>query len=211
MTPEWLPVNVSSPSILSKDQIPVKRFKKVSNSIDFTSFDTPFVVETDEFPALTEMTKRGSPLPTAQIQRKAKLSIHLAVLGLPHTVQERLIALSGPRYNAELGNITLVADSQPTRNQNLAAVYKTAGNLLHEAWKADLSYVAVGDNLPPHEQIERILELEAEATAKKADLDPETFKRPGQYTLFRIASYPQPASIQKGRDAVKALVQEFAI
>lgn len=211
LTPEWLPVNVSSPSILSKDQIPVKRFKRSSNHIDFTSSETPFVLETDEFPVLTEMAKRGSPLPAAQIQRKAKLRIHLPALGLPHVVSERLIALSGSRYDAEKQLLTLVADTQPTRDENIGTVYRAAGNLLHEAWKADLNYVEVGDNLPPHEQIERQMELEAEAAALQESLNPDSFKRPGQYTFFRVASYPQPQAIQKGREAVKALLQEIAI
>lgn len=196
---------------MSKDQIPVKRFKKHSNQINFSSSETPFMLETDEFPILTEMAKRGSPLPAAQIQRKAKLRIHLPTLGLPHVVQERLIALSGTRYDAEMDMVTLTADTQPTRDENVGTVYRAAGNLLHEAWKADLNYVEVGDNLPPHEQIERQIELDNEAAALQESLNPDSFKRPRQFTFFRVASYPQPAAIQKGREAVKAILQEIAI
>lgn len=189
----------------------MKRFKKVSNSIDFVSKETPFVLETDEFPMLTEMSKRSSAIPTELIQRKAKLRIYIDTLGVPQVVRERLIALSGPRYDEKTGSIILVGDSQPNRDLNIAHVYKTAGNLLHEAWKADLNYVAYGDNLPPHEQIQRLVELEEEAKAQEETLNPESFKRAGHYTLFRVASYPQPEFIQKGRDAVKALVQELSI
>lgn len=205
-----MPVDVSSPAVLLKSQIAVKRFRHTRRHVDFASEDTPFVLETDEFPALTEMTKRKSPLPTAQMQRKAKLRIHLPGLSLPAAVRQRLIALSGPRYDATEDIVTIVADSQQNRNLNISQVYKTAGNLLNEAWKADLNYVPIEDNLPPHEKVQREVELAAERQALLEALDVEAIKKPKSFTFFRVASYPQPAAIQKGCDSVKSILQELS-
>lgn len=203
-------MNVSSPAVLSEDQIPLKKFQKKRNRVDFVSHETPFVLETDDFPMLTAMSKHGTKLPVDLIQRKAKLRINLEALHLPVMVRDRLVSLAGVRYKAESGAIVLISDTMPTRDTNISNVYKVASNLLNEAWKADLNYVPVGDNLAPHEQIQRQLELEAEKKAEQAALDPTSFVRPKHFTFFRIASYPPVASLSQGRDNVKQLIQELA-
>jgi len=203
-------VNVSSPAVLSEDQIPLKKFHKQRNRVSFNSLDTPFVLETDDFPMLTAMSKRGSKLPVDLIQRKAKLRIHLRSLGVPVMVRDRLVSLAGSRYKPEEDTIVLISDTMPTRDTNISNVYKVASNLLNEAWKADLNYVPIGDNLAPHEQVQRQLELEAEHSAEMAALDPKAFVRPKHYTFFRIASYPPVTSLSQGRESVAKILKELS-
>lgn len=208
LRPEWMPVDVSSPAVMPAEEAAVKQYKKKSNRVSFVSDRTPFVLETDEFPMLTGMTEQGnSKLPSAFMQRKAKLRIHLPTLKLPLPVRMRLEELSGTRYSKEKGGVvTIVSDSKPTRDENISNVYKLTSALFNEAWKADLNYVALGDVLPPHEQIQREIELEAEKNADTASLELASFVKPNHFTFFSIASYPTIKSLDSGRASVKEII-----
>jgi hypothetical protein len=211
LSTKWMPVNVVNPAVLGKHEMATKKFVTVSRRIDFSSAVSPFVVESDDFPILTAMGKRGNTkIQTEFIQRKIKLRIHIAGLGLPPIVRQRLIELAGTRYSKEKRTVTLICDTQPTRDQNIAHVYKTAANLLNEAWMADLNYVPLGDPLMPHEQIQRELQLEAEHKEEQTSLDPTSFAKPRHITFFRVASFPQPESLQSTRQSVEQIIQRIA-
>jgi hypothetical protein len=209
LEPKWMPVSVSSPAVLSHEEVALKRFKNKSQHVDWSEPKTAFVLETDDFPVLSALIRKKSKLPAAFIQRKAKLRIHLPTLALPTVVRQRLVELVGSRYQEEKGYVVLVSDNQATRDENIAEVYKTAGKLLSEAWKADLNYVALEDPYPPHEQIQREIQLEAERAEALAAMDPKTFVKPHHYTFFSVASFPPKESVERGRSSVSEIVQEI--
>jgi len=210
LSTEWMPANVANPAVLGKHEMEAKIFVKTPRRIDFSSAVTPFVIESDDFPVLTAMGKKGNTkIPTEFIQRKIKLRMHIPGLGLPAVVRQRLIELSGTRYSREKNTITLTCDSQPTRDQNISHIYKTAASLLNEAWMADLNYVPLGSPLPPHEQMERTLQLEAEQAQEAESINPANFVRPNHYTFFRISSFPQPQSLEITRKNVEQIIQQI--
>lgn len=210
LSPEWMPVRVSAPAVLSKDQIPPKRFKKIKRHVKY-DHETPFVLETNEWPILKGIIETGNRMveEAHSMMRKAKLYIRVKRLNLPRPVMRRLLELAASRYDPKLRAIIINEDSMPTQDQNISKVYKVAAALLHEAWKADLNYVPIKDPLPLHQQIQREVDLEAEQKAEQEAMEPANFVKPKQITLFRLGSFPRLDAIEAERQRVQSLVKSI--
>ncbi|KAL6077817.1 ATP citrate lyase subunit 1 [Balamuthia mandrillaris] len=148
------------------------------------------------------------------LERKIRLKVLVPLLGLKPAVEQRLVSLVGPRYDPSTGILTIVADRQPTKEQNAQHAKMIFRELLKEAFMADPQFVPLDDlhtptrnlisapMLPPEEEyeydhvlMEQPIDTEG-LTLKEIEQLELARKKKWKYHMFRLTSLMKFPTVQ---------------
>eukprot|EP01126_Amoeba_proteus_P063490 TRINITY_DN8752_c0_g1_i9.p1 TRINITY_DN8752_c0_g1~~TRINITY_DN8752_c0_g1_i9.p1 ORF type:complete len:383 (+),score=54.15 TRINITY_DN8752_c0_g1_i9:833-1981(+) len=198
---EWFDrgVEIERPAILKYPVVLPKKEAKVK--ITKVSDPFPFAFETSHYPLEAHIY---GPFRT----RKVALRIKLSKLHLPKLVRTRLLQIAGHLYDEPSDTLVVKYSKKHTLQENRKAVSDLARKILHEAWKADLSFVHTKEERRlPHdvvaEEVSKAPQREEEARLSSFE---NIIQNASRLSVFRILTFPNVASEEKGREKVTKLI-----
>eukprot|EP01121_Diplochlamys_sp_Union-15-3_P002829 TRINITY_DN1267_c0_g1_i1.p1 TRINITY_DN1267_c0_g1~~TRINITY_DN1267_c0_g1_i1.p1 ORF type:complete len:456 (+),score=85.04 TRINITY_DN1267_c0_g1_i1:81-1448(+) len=189
---------------LHAEEIKVKKEAKTVIDVEPTK-ETPVLFIDSDYPTIIDRHK-------GNIMRKSKMMVYIPAMNLPPSVLERLIELTGSRYNKQTEVLTLVSDVKDTVDENKLLVIRKFKEILNEAWKSDLNYIPVDLPMLPHQKIEKELREKEEAEKLKSAESLEHYKVPGRFTFFvyPFSMLPSQNWEELRKKSIEKLVKQLA-